>query len=164
MQVLDSKQIEQKIKRLSFEIIEMNHHASEIILLGINNNGHQFAKKIVSQLKKITSQSIVLSRIVINPADPVSSPVDIDLDISKLKNKCVILVDDVANTGRTLFYACKPIMDVLPKKLEVAVLVDRQHKSFPIKVDYVGLSLATTIQENIDVKLNSVKDQKVILN
>lgn len=164
MQVLNSKQIEQKIKRLSFEIIEMNHSANEIILLGINNNGFQFAKKLSAQLKKITEQEIILSRIKINPASPTSSPVSIELETSKLKNKSVILVDDVANTGRTLFYACKPIMDVLPKKLEVAVLVDRKHKSFPIKVDYVGLSLATTIQENIDVQLSSIKDQAVILN
>ncbi|MEL6989936.1 MAG: phosphoribosyltransferase family protein, partial [Bacteroidota bacterium] len=72
-------------------------------------------------------------------------------------------VDDVANTGRTIFYAFKPLFEILPKKIEVAVLVDRKHKSFPIKVDYVGLSLATTIQENIDVQILNTEDKAVYL-
>ncbi|HRD06713.1 MAG TPA: phosphoribosyltransferase family protein, partial [Saprospiraceae bacterium] len=73
-------------------------------------------------------------------------------------------VDDVANTGRTIFYACKPLMDLLPSKIEVAVLVDRKHKQFPINVDYVGLSLATTLKENISVKILGVDEMEVHLD
>jgi pyrimidine operon attenuation protein/uracil phosphoribosyltransferase len=73
------------------------------------------------------------------------------------------VVDDVANTGRTVFYACKPILETLPKKLETVVLVDRMHKSFPIKVDYVGISLATTLMENIDVRISDKEEMSVYL-
>ena len=87
----------------------------------------------------------------------------IDIDESLFKNKVVIIVDDVANTGRTIFFAFKPFLDILTKKVEVAVLVDRKHKSFPIKVDYVGLSLATTLKENIKVQLGVAKEREVRL-
>ena len=78
--------------------------------------------------------------------------------------KVIIIVDDVANTGRTIFYAMKPLFNILPKEVEVAVLVDRKHKSFPILVDYVGLSLATTMKESIDVQILSVEEKAVYLS
>jgi pyrimidine operon attenuation protein/uracil phosphoribosyltransferase len=77
----------------------------------------------------------------------------LELPVTELQGKAIIVVDDVANTGRTLFYAIKPLLDILPKKIETAVLVDRKHKAFPIAITYYGLSLATTLQEHIDVKL-----------
>ena len=86
-----------------------------------------------------------------------------ELAADKLANRSIIIVDDVANTGRTIFYAFKPILDILPKKVEVAVLVDREHKSFPIKVDYLGLSLATTLKEDIDVDISNPADFAVYL-
>ena len=85
----------------------------------------------------------------------------IDIDLKELNKTSIIVVDDVANTGRTIFYATKPLMTILPKKIEAAVLVDRKHKLFPIKVDYVGISLATTLKENIRVDL-SRKTQKSV--
>ena len=81
-----------------------------------------------------------------------------------MKNKVIVIVDDVANTGRTIFYAVKPLLETLPKKVEVAVLIDRTHKSFPIRVDYCGLSLATTLLEDIDVKIRNVDAFSVELN
>ncbi|MBX2817947.1 MAG: phosphoribosyltransferase, partial [Saprospiraceae bacterium] len=85
-------------------------------------------------------------------------------ELKELKRKSIVVVDDVANTGRTIFFAIKPLLNVLPKKIEVAVLVDRKHKSFPIKVDYVGLSLATTLREDIDVQIRDVEEMAVFLN
>ena len=81
----------------------------------------------------------------------------------ELRDKVIIVVDDVANTGRTIFYAIKPLLNVLPRKVEVAVLVDRKHKSFPVHVDYVGMSLNTTLQENIDVHIDSPEEWAVFL-
>jgi pyrimidine operon attenuation protein/uracil phosphoribosyltransferase len=83
------------------------------------------------------------------------------LSQTDIEDKAIIVVDDVANTGRTIFYAFKVYMDVIPKKLEVAVLVDRKHKLFPIKVDYVGLSLATTVQEHIKADLQNAGNMTV---
>lgn len=163
MRVLDEKQIKDKIKRLSFQIAEENYSKEEILLLGINNNGYQFGKLIQKQLKKITDSTISIAHIKLNPADPLSEDIIIDKELTNLTFKALIIVDDVANTGRTIFYAFKPLLALLPHKLQVAVLVDRKHKSFPIEVDYVGLSLATTMKENIVVKLTGDDGMEVHL-
>jgi len=163
MRILTTTQIGQKINRLAIEIIEHNYKEKEIILAGINNNGLGFAKLIKRAINKISEVQITLANISLNPAKPTSDQVEINLPDADLKNKVVIIVDDVANTGRTIFFAFKPFLDILTKKVEVAVLVDRKHKSFPIKVDYVGLSLATTLKENIKVNLATVKDREVCL-
>ena len=164
MKILDHKQIKQKIKRLAIEILENNFEEKSIVLAGINNNGTSFAKLIEKELKKITDITIVSVTIRLNPAAPLSTPVEINVPADSLKGKCVILVDDVANTGRTIFYACKPIMNILPKKLEVAVLVDRKHKTFPIYPKYVGFSLATTLKEDIDLQIVNTEEWGVYLN
>jgi pyrimidine operon attenuation protein/uracil phosphoribosyltransferase len=100
----------------------------------------------------------------LNPAKPLSEEIVLEMPIEEVKDNVIIIVDDVANTGRTIFYAFKPLMDILPKKVEVAVLVDRTHKSFPVKVDYFGLSLATTLKENIAVKIREVEEFGVFMN
>ena len=164
MKILDHRQIKQKIKRLAYEILENNYGESELILAGINNAGMIFAKLLFEELKQIKLIPVQLIHIKLTPADPLSQPVQIEVPPKDLENKVVIVVDDVANTGRTIFYACKPLLETLPKKIEVTVLVDRTHKSFPVKVDYVGLSLATTLKENIDVRMQDRNDLAVFLN
>lgn len=163
MKILNHREIQQKIRRLAIEILEHNYEEEEIILAGINNNGMEFATILLEQLLLITELPITLTRILLNPANPISSDVRIEIPLERLQNKVIVIIDDVANTGRTIFYACKPILEVLPKRVEVAVLVDRTHKSFPIKVDYFGLSLATTLKDNIDVKIRDVKEFAVYL-
>jgi len=163
MQILNSKEINQKINRLAIEILEQNYNEKEIILTGINNNGFGFAKLLHEVLVQRSDIPISLAQIKLNPARPLQDDIEIDKTDKELKNKVIIIVDDVANTGRTIFYAFKPFMRILPKKIEVAVLVDRKHKAFPIRPDYVGISLATTTKENIDVKILNVKNPKVQL-
>lgn len=158
MRILDQKQIKQKIKRLAIQIIEHNYGESEIILAGINNNGYGFAKLLATQLRRASDIKFTLAHLNLNPANPIAEEVTISMDRDQLKDKVVIIVDDVANTGRTIFYAFKPFLEMITKKIEVAVLVDRKHKSFPIKVDYVGLTLSTTIQNNISVKIINVEE------
>ena len=164
MKILDAHKITQKINRLAIEILENNYNESGIILAGINNNGTRFADLIESAIAKKSKIQITRATIKLKPADPLSTPITINLTPAQIQNKVVIIVDDVANTGRTIFYAFEPLMHVVPKKLEVAVLVDRKHKSFPIKVDYVGLSLATTLKENIQVNLKNSASRSVLLS
>jgi pyrimidine operon attenuation protein/uracil phosphoribosyltransferase len=164
MKILNDRQVRQKIRRLAIEIIENNYEEPEIILAGINNNGMAFARLLAHQLQTISSQKIILTRLMINPANPLVSEVRLEMPVEETQGKVVIITDDVANTGRTIFYACKPFMATLPKKIEVAVIVDRTHKSFPVKVDYVGLSLATTLLEDIDVQIREVEEFSVFLN
>ena len=164
MKILDRPQIQQKIKRLAIEILENNFEEKAIVLAGINNNGTGFARLLEEELRKITDINIQLVQIKLTPANPLSTPVEIDTPIEKLKGKAIIVVDDVANTGRTIFYACKPLLGILPKKLEVAVLVDRKHKTFPIYPKYVGVSLATTLKEDIDLRILNTEDWGVYMN
>ena len=111
-------------------------------MAGINNNGLHFASMLQSAISNITDIPVKLTTIKLNPADPLASEITIGLTPSELKRRNVIIVDDVANTGRTLFFAMKPLLEILPRKVEVAVLVDRKHKSFPVLADrtYVDIS------------------------
>lgn len=164
MKILDQVQIKQKIKRLAIEMLENNFEEKSIVLAGINNNGTGFAKLLEKELKKITEITIQLVTIRITPAAPLSTPVELNIPVESLKGKTIIVVDDVANTGRTIFYACKPILNIIPKKLEVAVLVDRKHKTFPIYPKYVGVSLATTLKEDIDLRILNTEEWGVYLS
>jgi len=164
MKILEHKKILQKIKRLAIQVLEHNYEESEIIIIGINNRGMQVALLLMEELKQLKAPPILLTRIRLSPAAPLESEIILEMPVEELDRKTILLVDDVANTGRTMFYACKTLMNILPKKIETAVLVDRMHKSFPIKVDYVGLSLATTVKENIDVKIEEGEEFAVYLN
>jgi len=161
MKILDNKQVDQKLERLGYQILENNIDEKEIIFLGINNNGLRFARYLQEAFSKISDKETRLGNIQLNPAQPTSEDIRVNIELSSLKKSPIIIVDDVANTGRTIFYAIKPLLDILPKKVEAAVLIDRKHKLFPIKVDYVGLSLATTLKENIKVELGR-KTQKAV--
>ncbi len=164
MKLLNETQIGRKIERLAIEILENNYKEKEIILAGINNNGYSFAELLQEKLEKHDAKKkISLTRILLSPAKPLEEDIDIEKPAKELKNKVIIIVDDVANTGRTIFYAFKPLMEILPKKVEVAVMVDRTHKSFPIKVDYMGMSLATTVEENIEVRIRGKRERAVFL-
>lgn len=163
MNVLNNAQIEQKIKRLAIEILEHNFDEKEIVLLGMNNTGYSFAGLLMVEMKKIYDKPLSLKRISINPKTPHKEDAIIEEGELVLKGKVVIIVDDVANTGRTLFYAFKPLLNILPKKVEVAVLVNRKHKHFPVKVDYMGLELATTVKERIMVDISNKGIYKVEL-
>lgn len=164
MEILNARKISQKINRLAIEVLENNYNEAGIILAGINNNGTRFADLLEAVIAKKSTIKITRATIQLSPADPLSTPITINLSPAEIEDKVVIIVDDVANTGRTIFYAFEPLMRVMPKKVEVAVLVDRKHKSFPIKVDYLGLSLATTLNENIQVNLKNPTTQSVLLS
>ncbi|TNE60587.1 MAG: phosphoribosyltransferase [Bacteroidetes bacterium] len=166
MKILDDRQIRQKIKRLAIEILEHHFGEPEVILAGLNNNGVEFAKLLLNELLPITPKDmqVILTRIRLNPANPLEYTPVIEMAPAELRGKPIIIVDDVANTGRTIFYAIQPLLAVLPQKVEVAVLVDRQHKSFPIKADYVGLSLFTTMRDDIDVQLKEKEEMAVFLD
>lgn len=163
MKVLSNKQIEQKVERLAYEILEDNFNESTVVFLGINKNGLRFAKILQNTYDTISEGKSTLGGITLNAANPLDDEITIDVDLKTLNKHSVIIVDDVANTGRTIFYAAKPLMNYLPKKVQVAVLVDRKHKQFPIEVDYVGLSLATTLKENIRVELSRKTSKSVHL-
>lgn len=152
MEILNQAQTKSKIRRMAFQIAENHLQLDKTILLGINSNGYALAQLIQEQVTDITDTKIAIHRIKLNPAKPLESEATIEPDLN-IRGKKIVLIDDVANTGRTLFYALQPLMQAMPKSVELAVMVDRSHKSFPVRSDYVGLSLATTLKENISVSL-----------
>lgn len=164
MKILNEKQIEQKIQRLAIEILENNYEEKELIMIGINNRGWEVAQRLRAKIEARGKTRVIMTRLRLSPAAPLDDPIELEMPAEDMAGKVVIIADDVANTGRTLFYAFRPLMNVLFKKVEIAVLVDRKHKSFPIKVDYVGLSLATTLRENIDVHILEGEEQAIFLN
>lgn len=163
--ILTDRQIGQKTKRLAIQMAEQNWEAAEIILAGINKNGFHFAELLRTELQAyLPSLQCTLAQLTLNPANPLDGPVQSSILPESFHGKTVILVDDVANTGRTLFYAFQPLLEVLPSKVQIAVMVDRKHKTFPVHVDYVGLSLATTFNEHIHVLLGPEGERCVILD
>ena len=145
------------------EILERNTEESELYIIGINTRGMQLAKRLLEDLRTISSAPFHLRQLTINPADPLVPGPVLDGDAEDLSGKAVLIVDDVANTGRTLFYALRPLQSVLPKKIEVAVLVDRRHKTWPVYVTYSGMDLSTTIGDNVLVTLGSDEPNRATL-
>jgi len=151
--VLNSKQINQKLNRIAYQIYENNYEEKEIILAGIVDRGYHLAERIRDILTKISPLQIQLLKIELDKLNPLASTNSLKLTTEKLKGKVVILVDDVLNSGKTLIYGVRLFLDAELKKLSTAVLVDRNHKNFPVEADYVGLSMATTMQEHVFVEL-----------
>ncbi|CAH1000000.1 Bifunctional protein pyrR [Neolewinella maritima] len=152
MQLLTHTQINAKVTRLAMEILEHNTEESELYILGINRRGMELARRLTQDLSRLSDAPFHLWNVRIDPRDPLGGGAVLDHDVKELDGKPVLLVDDVANTGRTLFYALAPLQQVLPKKIEVAVLVDRRHKAWPIYVTYSGMVLSTTLGDNILVE------------
>ena len=152
--VLDSDAIGRKLKRMALEVAERNSDEKEIVIAGIAGNGTVVAKNLVRELVKIASFHITEVSIQLNKKDPQQVMFNPSIDIN---NKVFIIVDDVANTGKTMLYAFKPLLNAYPKKVQTLVLVERSHKLYPVQTDYAGLSIATTLQDHITVETEGEK-------
>ncbi len=152
--ILSLDQTHQKIKRIAFEIYERNLEETNIVLAGIVGEGYTMAGLLTNYLREISPLNITLMKIDLNKEQPHTSPVHFDIDKEALNGKVIIVVDDVLNTGRTLAYSLSPFLGVSVKRVQVAVMVNRAHHSFPISADYVGYALSTTLNEHIRVKLS----------
>ena len=149
--VLTKEVAEQKLQRLALEIAEqLDGDDAEIIIIGIRNSGKVVADKIGVLLRPLLTVPIKIISVVLNKVTPkevfLSEP-NIDFN-----NKNVIVADDVVNSGKTLLFALRPLLYFQPKRIQTLVLVERMHKLFPVKSDYIGLTVATTSQDNIVVE------------
>ena len=148
--ILSKEVVEKKLRRMAFEILENNIDEKEIILAGIRESGSVVAKVIQKMLGEISAIKTELITITLDKNEPTNVSLNKSFDFN---GKVIIVIDDVSNSGKTLLYALKPFIDSHPKKIQTLVLVERTHTSFPVRPDYVGLSIATTLQEHIFVEV-----------
>ncbi len=155
--ILTHGQIEHKIKRIAYQIYETFVDEQEIVIAGIASNGFTFAKKIAEALETISPIMVILCEVKIDKQNPFTQ-VTTSISSKDYENKGLVLVDDVLNSGTTLVYAVKHFLDVPLKKFKTAVLVDRNHKKYPVKADFKGISLSTSLLEHVDVVFNEKSD------
>lgn len=160
--ILGHDEIQHKIKRMAYQIYETFVDEDEIIIAGIANGGLDLAKKILKEFTTISDIKVVLCEVKMNK-DNLLHPVTTSLTPDQYQDKSLVLVDDVLNSGGTLIYAAKHFLDVPLKKFKTAVLVDRNHKRYPVKADFKGISLSTSLQEHVEVILDG-KISGVYLN
>ncbi len=154
--ILNSKEVDQKVKRIAHQILEQYHLEKNIFFAGISKNGFLLTKKIQKEIKDHSTISVEIIELLINKNQPLSEKIILKPDID-LSGKTVILIDDVLNSGKTLMYAAGHIVNKGVKQMNTIVLIDRRHRKFPIKADWVGLTLSTTLLEHIAVEFNKNK-------
>ena len=159
--ILNHTEITDKIRRIAFQIYESNMNETEVILAGIDRNGYIFAKKLKSVLQKISDINVVLCKVNIDKKNPWHD-IKTSIDSEDYKNKSLILVDDVLNSGTTLIYGVKHFLNVPLKQFKTAVLVNRNHKKYPIKADYKGISLSTSLHEHVSIVLEGKKFEAIL--
>lgn len=151
--ILNKQQIEQKINRIAYQILEDNLGEKDIVLAGIWDRGYKLALRLQKVLQEISDFKLTLLRVDIEKQNS-KLVAKTDLPESEWKNKVIILVDDVLNSGKTLAYGLGVFLNTPHKKIRTVVLVDRSHKIFPIATDFVGLELATILKEHVDVVMD----------
>ena len=151
--ILNKKQISQKIDRMAYQVLEDNLNESEVVIAGIVDHGYTIAMRLEKVLRKISRIKVTLMKIELDKTSTHLQAIT-DREIELVKNKVIILVDDVLNSGRTLAYGLGIFLDVPLKKLRTLVLVDRNHRIFPVSPDFTGLELATILKEHVEVVLD----------
>ena len=161
--ILSNQEIEHTIKRIAYQIYETFIDEEEIVIAGIATNGFVFAKKIADSLNTISPLKVSLCEVQINKRNPESAVIT-SLTKEEYSNKGLVLVDDVLNSGTTLIYAVRHFLDVPLKKFKTAVLVDRNHKKYPVKADFKGISLSTSSLDNVEVVFNENDENYAFLS
>ncbi|WP_299891788.1 phosphoribosyltransferase family protein [uncultured Lacinutrix sp.] len=150
--ILSHDEINNKIRRIAYQIYESNVDETEVILAGIDSNGYILAKKLKTILAKISPIKPILCKVIINKKEPIQ-PIKTSLHKEEYCNKSIVLIDDVLNSGTTLVYGVKHFLDVPLKQFKTAVLVNRNHKKYPVKADFKGISLSTSLNEHVEIIL-----------
>jgi pyrimidine operon attenuation protein/uracil phosphoribosyltransferase len=160
--ILTNEQIQHKTRRIAYQIYETFSKENEVVIAGINGNGFIFAENISEILEEISDLKVVLCEVIIDKKKPLAKA-STKLSESAYKNKPLVLIDDVLNSGTTLMYGIKHFLEVPLKKFKTAVLINRNHKKYPVKADFKGISLSTSMQEHISVQFDK-KNSYATLN
>jgi pyrimidine operon attenuation protein / uracil phosphoribosyltransferase len=155
--ILSHIQIQQKINRMAYQILEDCFDEKEMVIAGIASRGYVLAERLKNVLEKISKIKVMLVKITLDK-DSNHLEASTDTDIAKCKNKVIIVVDDVLNSGRTLGYGLGVFLNIPTKKVRTAVLVDRSHKLFPIATDFAGYTISTISQAHVSVEFGKKED------
>ncbi|GAB4398168.1 MAG: phosphoribosyltransferase domain-containing protein [Microscillaceae bacterium] len=158
-QLLNAAQIDQKLRRLAYQIYEKNFQEKILVFAGVQGSGYLLAQRLKIQVESISELKIRLGQIFINKEAPLNQEIQFEADKAPLQNQVILLVDDVLNTGRTLAYCLRLFLNLEVSRLQTLVLVDRKHRLYPIAADFVGFSLATTLQEHVQVILGDEEEK-----
>jgi pyrimidine operon attenuation protein/uracil phosphoribosyltransferase len=156
-QILNDSQVKQILKRLAYQVYESNFNEKELVIAGIEGRGVKVAALLCEQLTEISKLKLHTTDIVMDKSNPADKQIVLSNTKLKTTDKVVIVVDDVLNTGKTLLYSLIPLVAQKARKIQTLVLVDRNHKTFPVAANYIGTQLSTTLQEHIEVKITQNK-------
>lgn len=160
--ILNNDQIQHKIRRIAYQIFESNVDEEHIILAGISKSGFIFAQRLKSVLEEISGMTVELCEVEVDKKDPLKE-IKTSLSPEAYQGKSIVLIDDVLNSGATLIYGVKHFLEVPLKQFKTAVLVDRSHKKFPVKADFKGISLSTSLNETVQVHFKKGDDKVELL-
>ena len=137
---------------MALQVVEENYTETALVLIGIKHNGSVIAEKISRYIKEVFTGQVQVLELSMDKKHPLDTHLNTPMDFN---GKTIVLIDDVANSGRTMLYALKPLLEQLPNKIQTLALVERTHKTFPVDVDYVGFSVSTTLDEHIMVEVEN---------
>ncbi|CAI8332116.1 MAG: Bifunctional protein PyrR [Flavobacteriia bacterium] len=150
--ILDDHQVNLRLQRMAWEILEVAGDPCDLVVAGIQGMGHVLAEQLADRIESSGTTSCSLTRIELGRPEKPGDPFTLSQPLDVVADKWVVLVDDVTNTGVTLAHALTPFLQQPTRGISMAVLVDREHHRYPVRADIQGLSLATTLQEHIDVQ------------
>lgn len=150
--ILSKEAAEKKLRRMALEVTERNFGEQQLILAGIKENGVIIANKVAAYLREVFKGEIIVTALSIDKRHPGAVTLHPAIDLT---NKIVLLIDDVANSGKVMLYALQPLLAGYPKSIQTLALVERTHKNFPLALDYVGMSYSTTLDEHINVEVEN---------
>jgi pyrimidine operon attenuation protein / uracil phosphoribosyltransferase len=148
--ILSGETAIKKLRRMALEVAERNYGEQQLVLIGIKDSGLIVARTIAAYLKEVFTGEVIVAALTMDKKNPGAITIEPAIDFN---GKIILLIDDVANSGKTMLYALKPLLEKYPEKIQTLALVERTHKSFPVIVDYVGLSVSTTLDEHIYVEV-----------
>jgi pyrimidine operon attenuation protein/uracil phosphoribosyltransferase len=160
--ILNHTQIQQKIIRLGHQILENCFEEQKIYIGGISGNGNVLAKRFAAIIRENSDIEVIPFEVKVNKDEPWSEPIVLSIDESEIKRGYIVLVDDVINSGKTMQYSLIKFLEQATKAIKTVALVDRQHRRYPIKADFVGLGLSTTLKDRVEIELSET-DSKAYL-
>ena len=160
--ILNDAQIRSKLKRISYQILETNLQSSELVIAGIESNGYLIARELKKILNDLSNIEVILCKVKIDKKNP-RKPIETSIGKEQYSNKSIVLVDDVLNSGSTLIYGVTHFLETELLQFKTAVLVNRNHKKFPVKADFKGISLSTSMQSQVMVEFKGSKIEALLV-